>query len=66
MDHDDVVVVPVRSRGREDDDEAEEDEVRVCDHGAVTPEAPCQSLVMVSSRVGGESRDHEPEQGYNS
>ena len=57
MDHDDVVVVPVRSRGREDEDEAEEDEVRVCDHGVVTLEAPCQSLVMVSSGVGGESRD---------
>ena len=58
MDHDDVVVVSVRSGGREDDDEAEEDEVRVRDHGAVTPEAPCQSLVMASSCVGGETRDH--------
>ena len=37
VDHDDVVVVPVGAGGGEDDDEDGEDEVLMCDHGAVTP-----------------------------
>ena len=37
MDHDDVVVVSVGSRAREDDGEDDEDEVLMCDHGGVTP-----------------------------
>ena len=39
MDHDDVVVVSVGSRAGEDDGEDDEDEVGVCDHVVVTPEA---------------------------
>ena len=39
VDHDDVVVVPVRSRGREDEDEAEEADTSVHEEGGGEAEA---------------------------